>query len=409
MNEKSLNGKALAWILTVIYFASYVTRINFAAIIQEIVTDTGYEKAALSVILVCVSVTYGLGQLINGRLGDLIKPQTLIFSGLILSTVINFVFPLVSFSIPLMAVLWAINGFAQAMMWPPMVKILVALCDDKMYGWSVIRISWGSSFGTILVYLVAPLVISFFGWRGVFVSSALVGLSATVMWGILKGRVRLPEKDCNVAVEGAAKFVFPKAAVFPMIFIVLGIIFQGMLRDGITSWMPTYLTEVFSFGNEESILCTVSLAVFSIVCFSIAGNIYQKFFKNEVACAAIIFAIAAACSLILFLFFDIGGAIMAISMMAVITGCMHGINLMLITHVPKRFKKYGNISTVSGAVNACTYIGAAISTYAVALLSDGRGWRFTVAVWGVIALLGIISCVIAMKPWKVFVYGKDEK
>ena len=404
MSEKTLSGKSLAWLLTVVYFASYVTRINFAAVIQEIVTDTGYEKAALSIILVCVSVTYGLGQLINGRLGDIIKPQTLIFVGLIISTVINFVFPFTIFSIPLMAVLWGINGFAQAMMWPPMVKILVALCDDKMYGWSVIRISWGSSFGTILVYLAAPLVISVFGWGGVFIASAIIGLATTILWISQKGRILLPDASDNSSCGGKSKFSFEKTAVFSMIFIVLAIIFMGMLRDGITSWMPTYLAEVFSFGNKESILCTVSLAVFSIICFSVAGKVYQRFFKNEVACAMWIFALSALSSVILFVFFDIGGAVMAIFLMAMITGCMHGVNLMLITHVPKRFKKYGNISTVSGALNACTYVGAAISSYAVALLADGNGWRFTVAVWGVIALLGTAACLVAMLPWKRFIF-----
>ena len=81
---------------------------------------------------------------------------------------------------------------------------------------------------------------------------------------------------------------------------------------------------------------------------------------------------------------------------------MHGINLMLITHVPKRFKKYGNISTISGAVNACTYIGSAIFTYVVALLSEQIGWRYTVGVWAIIALLGTVCCFIAARPWKKF-------
>ena len=80
----------------------------------------------------------------------------------------------------------------------------------------------------------------------------------------------------------------------------------------------------------------------------------------------------------------------------------HGVNLMLITHVPKRFKKYGNISTISGAVNSCTYIGSAIFTYAVALLSEKIGWQSTVGVWALIALLGTACCFVAAGPWKKF-------
>ena len=75
--KKTISGKKLTFLLTLLYFTSYVTRINFAAIIQEIVTDTGFEKSALSVILVCLSITYGVGQIINGRIGDKIKAENL--------------------------------------------------------------------------------------------------------------------------------------------------------------------------------------------------------------------------------------------------------------------------------------------------------------------------------------------
>ena len=89
-------------------------------------------------------------------------------------------------------------------------------------------------------------------------------------------------------------------------------------------------------------------------------------------------------------------------MMTLLTGCMHAVNLMLVTHVPKRFKKYGNISTISGAINASTYAGSAIFSYGVSALSESIGWRNTVGVWAVIALLGIAVCLVAMRPWKAF-------
>lgn len=403
-DHKDLSGKPLAWVLTLVYFASYVTRINFAAIIQEVVTETGFQKSELSVILVSTWVAYGIGQVVSGILGDRIKPQDLMLYGLVSTTTINFLFPICSSSVLLMAICWGFNGFAQAMLWPPIVKILVATANnEEMYGYSMIRISWGSSFGTVIVYLSAPFIIHFFGWRGVFIFCGSVGLAATVLWSILRTRVDLDKSETSAEPNRTSTaFKFPKAAVIPAIFIVLGVICQGMLRDGVTSWMPTYLAEVFDLGNSVSIFCTVALAVFSIICFYIVGAIYKKRFKNEVACGGAVFATAAVSAALLFAFFD-GGAVVAIFSMAMITGCMHGVNLMLITHVPKRFKRYGNISTVSGALNACTYIGSAISTYGIALLSEIIGWRNTVGVWFIIALAGTVNCLIAAHYWKRFI------
>lgn len=399
--KKLINGKKLAWLLTLLYFTSYVTRINFAAIIQEIITKTGHEKTSLSIILVTLSITYGLGQIINGRLGDKIKPQKMILFGLICATSVNLAFPFLINSIPLMTVFWGINGFAQAMMWPPIVKILVSATDGEMYGYSMVRISWGSSFGTILIYLASPLIISLLGWRAVFYFSALIGITTIIIWIMSMNRIESKNTKEEVKISENKSFNFPKKAVFPIAFIALGIILQGMLRDGITSWMPSYLSEVFHLDNKLSILVTVSLAVFSILCFSLSGTIYKKFFKNEVFLGAVIFGVSTIFALILFAFFN-AGVILTTLAMAIITGCMHGINLMLIAHVPKRFKKYGNISTISGVINSCTYIGSAISTYGVALLSELIGWRNTVGLWAIIATLGAIACLVATKPWEKF-------
>ena len=399
-NKKPVAGKNLAWLLTMVYFSSYVTRINFAAVIQEVVTATGFAKTDLSVALVCLSTAYGVGQIINGRLGDRIAPQNLILLGLISATVINAIFPALSHSTTLMAVVWGMNGFAQAMMWPPIVKILVANMDDAMYSYAVVRVSWGSSFGTIIVYLLSPLIIGLCGWQGVFFVSAVVGLIAVLLWLHVKNRIAVPKAESRIP-DQKARFAFPSAAVFPMVFIALGIIFQGMLRDGISSWMPTLLAESFHLGNRTSIFCTVSLAVFSILSFSAANFLYRRFFRNEVVCGGVIFIVSVVSALLLYFLFN-SGALLSIFLMAVLTACMHGVNLMLITHVPKRFKKYGNISTISGAVNSCTYIGSAIFTYAVALLSEKIGWQSTVGVWALIALLGTACCFVAAGPWKKF-------
>ena len=401
---KAISGKPLAWILTVVYFASYVTRINFAAIVQEIVSDLGYEKTAMSVILVVISITYGVGQLINGWLGDKIKPDLMILAGLSVATLMNLLFPVCRGSILLLAILWGINGFAQAMMWPPMVKILVSASDSDTYNYSVIRIYWGSSFGTILVYLVSPLIISLVGWEFVFVFCAIIGGSAIVLWQTVRSRINTEaviDDESSNEEEDPTGQRFPASAAFPIALISVAIIMQGMLRDGISSWMPTYLSEVFSLDNETSILLTVSLAIFSIAIISFTGTIYKKHFENEVVLGGVLFAVATVSSLLLYLLFN-NGVALAVVLMMLINGCMHGINLMLITHVPKRFKKYGNISTISGAINSCTYIGAAISTYLIALLSEVIGWHGTIAVWGAIAFVGVACCFAAAMRWKKF-------
>lgn len=400
--KKPLSNKQITWLLMLVYFSSYITRINFAAIIQEIITATGFGKEALAIIPVCLSITYGAGQIVNGMLSDRIKPQTMILCGLSCVTLANIVFPLFSHSVALMCVLWALNGFAQAMMWPPIVQIIVRCMHGKDYESGMFWVSCGSSFGTIAVYLLAPLIISLLGWKAVFFICAGVALLITAAFALTRGRIEMPPLSVPQASKAEkARFSFPREALLPILLIGLGIVLQGMLRDGISTWMPTFLVEVFGFTNTSSILITVVLAIFSIIAFGVAGRLYTKFCRNEVRFAGIIFAITTLCSLLLLFIFD-ATRIGAIIGLMLINGCAHGINLMLISYVPKRFRSYGSISTISGCLNACTYIGSAISTYGVAVLVERMGWSFTIGSWAVIAALGTLTCLGASFPWQRF-------
>ena len=115
----------LGWL---VYFSSYITRLNFGAVLVEFLQAEGITKTAAAPITTALFITYGAGQLLSGYLGDRISPRLLIFGGLLVASVCNIIMPFVSPAIPIMTIVWGINGIAQAMMWPPLVKLMA----DKM-------------------------------------------------------------------------------------------------------------------------------------------------------------------------------------------------------------------------------------------------------------------------------------
>ena len=160
------------------------------------------------------------------------------------------------------------------------------------------------------------------------------------------------------------------------------------------------MMETFGMTEENSILTAVIPAIFSIIGFSVFGKLQQKLIKNEVLCACSIFGLATVSALVMY--FVSGGAAVSTLLMSIIIGCMHGVNLMLITVVPKRFVKYGKVSTFSGLLNSCTYIGAAASTYGFAVLAELNGWKFTIGMWAVVAALGALICFATAFLWKKY-------
>ena len=181
--------------------------------------------------------------------------------------------------------------------------------------------------------------------------------------------------------------------------IMLAIVLQGSLRDGIQTWTPTYVSNIYGLTNEISILTGVVLPIFAVLCFEATSLVYGKLIKNPVFCAGILFAggLLSAVGLSL----STGkNAVLSLIFLALLSGFMHGVNLLLVCMVPAAFKKYGNVGAASGIINSCTYVGSAVSTYGIALLSEDYGWDLTILVWVAIALVGTSICLICSRPWK---------
>ena len=384
--------KLFVLLFSVTYMISYITRINYGAIISEIQSQTGISKSLLSMSLTGSFITYGVGQIISGIFGDRISPKKLVSWGLAVSVCMNFLMPLCKGPYQMLAV-WSVNGFAQSFMWPPIVKIMTEVLSEADYKNAIAKVSWGSSIGTIFVYLGSPLLISVLHWRSVFVSSAILGLIMIFVWNRYSCDIKTqPRQRVNTTKKGP---VLLKPILLGVLF---AIIMQGMLRDGVTTWMPSYIAETYNLSNEISILTGVILPVFSIVCFQIATKLYTKKFNNPVLCAGLLFGVGALSALVLH--FSAGqNTAVSVFMFAVLTGCMHGVNLMLVAMVPPYFQSTGKVSTVSGILNASTYIGSAVSTYGIAVLSENFGWNFTIVIWLMIAICGTCVCLICSRHW----------
>lgn len=394
--KKTSNG-AVAYLLMLTYVISYITRINYGAVLVDMVATTGFTKTALSVALTGSFITYSAGQIVSGFIGDKFDPKKLVFIGIAFSVLMNLAIPFCG-SPAWMAVCWSVNGFAQAMIWPPMVRLMVRIFKGDEYRKASVKVSYGSSLGTIAVFLISPLLISLWGWKSVFFASAILGFLMLFVWQMLCPDISLEPvamgENSNKKSVSASTFRIDLLFVLIMFAIVL----QGALRDGVTTWTPTYIDDTFKLGSALAILTSVVLPLFSMLCHGVGGWLYYKVFKSPVLSSGVIFGIGALASLILYLT-DGGNAIISVVCLAVLVGAMHGVNLMLICMVPSFYKNTGKISLVSGLLNSCTYVGSSLSTYGIALLTEGVGWSLTIGIWTLIAALGAAVCFITIPLW----------
>ena len=397
MNQTATDQKtrSLLILFMSVYFTSYVTRLNYGAVISEISRQEQILKSTASLALTGSAVTYGLGQLLSGYMGDKIQPKNVMLAGLVTTILMNISMAFCTNPYQ-MAVVWSINGLAQAFMWPPLIKNMSSVFTEEEYKKAVILVSWGSSLGTVMVYLLSPLFIHLGGWRLVFLASALLASVMAVIWYIECPVISL---NAGVSEETGAQAAFPWSLMMAGILAV--IVLQGYLRDGVATWLPSLIFETFNLSTNISILTGIVFPMFNILIYYMVLLIYRKAIRNELALSGLFFIIGAVFAVLLALLREKNIALTVITSSMVIAA-MHGVNLIMISMLPRQFSKFKRISLISGLFNSFTYLGSALSAFGMAAYIERFGWKSMVFFWGAVALTGGGISLALVKKWRRF-------
>jgi len=394
----------LTFLCTAVYFTSYLSRINLAAVMVDLVHSGFTSRQTAALALTLCSIAYGTGQILSGWMGDRFKPQNIILVGFLLTSAMNLSVSMLE-NASFLPLLWTVNGFAQACMWPPLVAIMATHLDQDGYSRACVWVNWGSAFGTIIVYTCSPLLIHLGGFQTVFAFSGMAALTMAVVWKILFGKwfgnKTAAEASREKEVHVSAAEPFTRHVLMLMGLVMVAIVLQGALRDGVTNWMPTFVCESFGLDSSSAILTGVLLPVFQILCSQAAAWLLRKLSSHEAFTSGVIFAAGTVAAVLVSLVMQRSVLLTAL-FMAALAGCMHGINFVLIGMVPRQFRRFGRVGLVSGVLNSCTYLGSALSTYGTALLSLSVGWAGTTSLWIGISLAGAVICFAVCRPWGHF-------
>ncbi len=409
MKIQKYSNKAIVALCTVAYFASYFSRKTFAVVMVNMLESGVVERDIAGIIGTALFIFYGAGQLISGYMGDRLPPKYLMFSGLMVSALCNLLMPILQNQY-LMIPVWAVNGFAQALLWPPIVRILSDSLSHEKYVTANLIVTCGAHISTIVLYIYAPICISFMSWKTVFFTSTvfcvIVGAIFLLAMCLVLGKKEADKREItkNEAIAGTSIWkIFKDAGVLP---IFVCIIVMGFMRDGIESWLPTLYSEAFHRDSSESILVSVALPIFSIISLFFVRAIHKgRVFNNEARGSGILFAISIALCVPFAILVNVEATwarVTCLLLAAIVCACMHSTNFLLISCLPGRFAKTGRASTAGGFCNACTYIGASLSMYGIALISDHLGWRATVLSWICILIVGTAFAALAFKKYTRF-------
>lgn len=438
MTERKITDKKQAFFLFCIcwmaYFTCYIGRLNFSSAMAAMIEEQVLTKTQAGTISMVYFFVYGAGQLLNGFLGDKLPPGRMIFAGLSLSMLCNLLMGAAG-SFVVMVIVWGVNGYAQSMVWPPIIRIFAKRLEEAVRLRYCVDIVSTQAAGTLAAYVLSAAVLAVSGWRTVFWGAGICLLLVAILWTIGYARVeRLSGED--VMEEGNGKqensadrsvgTAFPEREdtgseaekvgktqrqesgkisekkpgrsfgallLGGLWMIILPVVVHGILKDGVTSWVPTYILETFHTSASLSVLVTTVLPIVNLSGAYLARALYRKCSGNEVRASAVFFGVSVAALLVLWLAGSFS-LVLTVALLAVITASMMGVNTLFVNLLPLRYEKEGKVSSVSGFLNACAYLGTAVSTFTIGVMVESLGWGVTVGSWLAVTAAGLLVCLV---------------
>ena len=334
-------------------------------------------------------ITYAIGQLINGILGDKIKAKYMISFGLALAGVCNIVFALFADqSVYTAYAAYGMTGFFLAMIYGPMTKVVAENVEPKYAA----RCSLGYNFSSFFGSPLAGILASFCVWSTAFhVSSiALIAMGvvcfAGFVWFEKKGIVRYHQfdKPKNQQGFGTAVKVLIKHRIIR--FTLVSII-TGVIRITVIYWLTTYISEYLGYTNEQAAL------IYTIATLAISGAafvsvfVYERLGHNMDATLLLSFAVAAVSFLLVFFLHQPVLNIIFMVLGVFASNC--AASMLWSCYCPK-LRDTGMVSGATGYLDFVNYIAAAIASKLFAGAVTDIGWGPLILIWFGLMVAGVV-------------------
>lgn len=402
----------MGWIT---YASFYLGRVNLSTAMPDLRESLHLSSQDVGLLGSGFFLTYALGQLISGHLGDRISPRKLVLCGMLLSTVMNFVFGFFAvWSVMFLA--WTINGLFQSTGWAPIMKVLSNWCspEQKRKVAGIYATSYVA--GNALTWILTGWLVAYLNWRTAFwIPGALMGGFALVWYVAVRDTpqaagfampVQATEKSEKLisTIDQRPNMLHVLRRFWPL---VLAAVTGGMLLFALIIWTPTYFVDVHGLGiDSAAIISTLFPIAGTIGTLSVAWLVAGRFRRKEIGFAIVVF-IGIGCLLILF---SVVSSLLWIStlLLVLVGSILYGVDTIITTILPMVLGNRQEVSTVAGIIDFAFNIGASLAGVLIGFVVDTYSWSAVFLTLAIAAgITGFFLAVFAW--WLARVNGVREK
>ncbi len=392
----------LAWLL---YSTSYLGKVNYAANITQIIDFYGVTKAEAGMASTFFFFAYGIGQVINGLFCKRYNIKWAIFGSMAVSTAANLIVALGT-DFALIKWLWLINGITLSVLWPTLVRMLAEALPRRALGRSSVVMGTTVGVGTLVIYGLSAVYALFNSFQLAFYTAAVADAAVAVLWLVIYNKAVAMSKQERAADEhtmrteprdahhGHIDVVEHRLIYTTVGFLCLFSVGINLIKDGLTTWVPSILKETYHYPDAISILLTLFLPISAIF-----ANIFTLWMHKKVPDyirhSGIVFGAMGVMIAGLVGCMQLSWAVILLIGMIAVNYLAAGLNNLNTSVYPMFMRDKVNSGLMAGLLNGFCYVGSTISAFGLGVVADNFGW--TAVFW---VLFGF--CAIAMVAWAIY-------
>lgn len=383
------------------YVVAYLLRMNFSVAVPLLKVTEGYTNTEMGILNGLFFLTYTSGQLLNGLIGDHLRSKVLLVTGLSLSAVCNIGCAL-SGSLPALTVFWAVNGFAQSMLWGPIVRTLALWYEPKALNKISFYMALSTIAGYALSWALASILGESLGWRAVFfIPSIPVILFAVLLLLAFRSAPPSSMRRPELPVEESSQDEAPPERTplgyyllyirMPLLFLMAAAL--GVVREGISAWLPTSLADsgILPDGSIWQMLLVIPLI--NLLGVLLVRQVMRRTGNDSSRTLLRIFPVFVGLALILAV---LGGINAWVTMLLTILllSMTYGSSPIFTSLIPFQLASHGRVSLTAGLLDFSIYCGAALSSAVSGALLDRYSWSIVYLFWLGSASVGLLAMLL---------------
>lgn len=376
------------------YMVAYLCRVNISTALDKLSAGLTVSTEYLGVASSIYFVTYAIGQLVNGAIGDRVNPYRFLMLALTMTGTINVVLAL-QHSGSVFLLLWGLNGFCQSMFWSTLLRLLAAYSLPEQRKNITTIMSTCSVTGYLLSWVVLSSLFQPCTFLPYFLVPGVIALLLMLAWYAMSREMPFTaateeRRSAPPLPRIAREFMRDK-----LFFVCALCLTVGAIQEGAVFWLPKIFTSVLELGSG-SLLLLVLIPFAKLAGVFMARAMLGVFHDNV---RRSITAMLAVSCIITGAMLAAGNrtSVVTVLLIAALIAVINASNWYMISYLPMYFAKRNIVSTLVGTFDFSTYVGASIMSGVLGALLSRFGWIALPACWMALTVLGLALSLVGAR------------